>query len=91
MQNIGTPITIKIPFWLHPVKILQRCSMVRKEVNIPTDWNLQDISLFLERCHWETRLWVDDKEIGMQNTLGTPINMTYPMYSLQASIHSLYV
>lgn len=63
---------IKIPFWLQPVKYYKGVAWYRKEVNIPTDWNLQDISLFLERCHWETRLWVDDKEIGMQNTLGTP-------------------
>lgn len=63
---------IKIPFWLQPVKYYKGVAWYRKEVNIPTDWNQQDISLFLERCHWETRLWVDDKEIGMQNTLGTP-------------------
>lgn len=63
---------IKIPFWLQPVKYHKGVAWYRKEVNIPTDWNQQDISLFLERCHWETRLWVDDKEIGMQNTLGTP-------------------
>lgn len=63
---------IKIPFWLQPVKYYKGAAWYRKEVNIPTDWKQQDISLFLERCHWETRLWVDDKEIGMQNTLGTP-------------------
>ena len=47
---------IKIPFWLQPVKYYKGVAWYRKEVNIPTDWNLQDISLFLERCHWETRL-----------------------------------
>ena len=42
---------IKIPFWLQPVKYYKGVAWYRKEVNIPTDWNLQDISLFLERCH----------------------------------------
>ena len=28
--------------------------------------------MFLERCHWETTLWIDGKEIGLQNSLATP-------------------
>lgn len=39
---------------------------------IPDDWAGKDISLFLERCHWESRLYVDGKPIGMQNALGAP-------------------
>lgn len=66
------PGNIKIPFWLQPVKYYKGVAWYRKEVNIPIDWKQQDISLFLERCHWETRLWVDHKEVGMQNALGAP-------------------
>lgn len=39
---------------------------------IPDSWEGKDISLFLERCHWESRLYVDGKEIGMRNALGAP-------------------
>ena len=46
MQNIGTPITSKYLFRLQPVKYYKGVAWYRKEVNIPTDWNLQDISLF---------------------------------------------
>lgn len=63
---------IKVPFWLQPIKYYKGVVWYRKEVNIPTKWNNKDISLFLERCHWETRLWIDGKEVGMQNSLGTP-------------------
>ena len=63
---------IKIPFWLQPTKYYKGVAWYQKEVNIPNNWSQQDISLFLERCHWESRLWVDDKEVGMRNTLGTP-------------------
>ncbi|WP_455673990.1 sugar-binding domain-containing protein [Phocaeicola sp.] len=66
------PGNIKIPFWLQPIKYYKGAAWYKKEITIPADWNQQDISLFLERCHWETRLWVDDKEIGMQNHLGAP-------------------
>jgi hypothetical protein len=63
---------IKIPFWLQPVKYYKGAAWYQKEVTIPEDWNGKSLGLFLERCHWESRLWVDDKEVGMQNSLGTP-------------------
>ena len=66
------PGNIKIPFWLQPVKYYKGAAWYQKEVTIPEDWNGQSVELFLERCHWESRLWVDDKEVGMQNSLGTP-------------------
>ena len=66
------PGNIKIPFWLQPVKYYKGAAWYQKEVTIPEDWNGQFVGLFLERCHWESRLWVDDKAVGMQNSLGTP-------------------
>ncbi|MBL7970450.1 MAG: beta-glucuronidase [Prolixibacteraceae bacterium] len=66
------PGNIKIPFWLQPVKYYKGAAWYQKEVTIPEDWNNQSVELFLERCHWESRLWVDGKEAGMQNSLGTP-------------------
>jgi beta-galactosidase/beta-glucuronidase len=66
------PGNIKIPFWLQPVKYYKGAAWYQKEVTIPENWDQKHIRLFLERCHWESRLWVDDKEAGMQNSLGTP-------------------
>ncbi|MEM9856677.1 MAG: sugar-binding domain-containing protein [Bacteroidota bacterium] len=63
---------VKIPFWLSPNKVYYGPAWYQKEVNIPDDWEDQQISLFLERPHWETTVWVDDNQVGMQNTLGTP-------------------
>jgi hypothetical protein len=63
---------IKIPFWLQSLKHYQGAAWYQKEVNIPTNWDGQNISLYLERCHWESRLWIDNQEIGMRNSLGTP-------------------
>jgi len=66
------PGNIKIPFWLQPVKYYKGAAWYQKEVTIPEGWKEQFVELFLERCHWESRLWVDNKEVGMRNSLGTP-------------------
>ncbi|MCS2799118.1 hypothetical protein NXX24_21185 (plasmid) [Bacteroides fragilis] len=39
---------------------------------IPEDWADREIYLKLERCHWETTVYVDDKEAGMKEHLSTP-------------------
>jgi len=66
------PGQLKIPFWLQPLTYYKGAAWYLKEVTIPKEWSRQSIELFLERCHWESRLWVDDSLIGMQNSLGTP-------------------
>lgn len=66
------PGNIKVPFWLQSLKHYQGAAWYQKEVNIPTDWKGQNITLALERCHWESRVWIDSREAGMRNSLGTP-------------------
>ena len=63
---------IKVPFCLQPVKYYVGPAWYQKAVLIPTEWKGKHISLFLERCHWETSLWVDDRFVGILNALGTP-------------------
>jgi hypothetical protein len=62
---------VKIPFWLQPVKDYKGAAWYQRTVVIPEDWNNQNINLHLERVHWESTVWVDDKKVGMQNTLAT--------------------
>lgn len=72
MAKYRQPGNIKIPFWLTPAKHYVGAAWYRKEVNIPADWADKRVVLFLERAHTETRLWVDDREIGMRNSLVAP-------------------
>lgn len=44
----------------------------RREVVIPAHWTGKRITLFLERCHWETRVWVDGEPAGMRDSLSVP-------------------
>jgi hypothetical protein len=66
------PGNIKVPFWLQPIKYYKGPAWYQKKVIIPSSWKGKHIELFIERSHWETTVWVDDKKIGMQNSLGAP-------------------
>jgi hypothetical protein len=66
------PGNVKITFWLQPLKRFVGVAWYQKEVNVPANWNGRAIELFLERCHWETTLWIDDTKIGMRNALSAP-------------------
>ncbi|MHC4518220.1 MAG: discoidin domain-containing protein [Planctomycetota bacterium] len=63
---------IKVPFWLTPVKHYIGPAWYQKEISVPRKWNDKRIVLFLERCHWETHVWVDDRAMGSRNSLSTP-------------------
>jgi len=66
------PGNIKVPFWLQPVKYYKGAAWYQKTINIPSSWKGKYVALFIERSHWETVVWVDDKKIGMENSLGAP-------------------
>ncbi|MNX43315.1 Beta-galactosidase [compost metagenome] len=55
---------IKIPFWLTPAKHYTGAAWYQKEVNIPANWKGQRVLLSLEYPHSETRVWLDDEELG---------------------------
>lgn len=44
----------------------------QKEIEIPESWSGKQLVLFLERCQWESHIWLDNDYIGMQNSLSTP-------------------
>lgn len=66
------PGNIKVPFWLQPDKHYVGIAWYSRELTIPETWKGRRITLDLERCHWETRVWLDGREIGSANSLATP-------------------
>jgi len=42
-----------------------------REINIPKEWKDKEITVFLERVLWESRVFIDNKEYTMQDGLGT--------------------
>lgn len=66
------PDNFKVSFFLQPDKYYAGVAWYQREVTIPAEWKDKVINLFLERCHWESRIWIDGREAGMQNTLSAP-------------------
>jgi hypothetical protein len=90
MAKFRQPGHIKFPFWLTPDKYYVGPAWYQKEVDIPKNWKGKRIVLFLERPHWESTVWIDDKEAGMQNSLCTPHQ--YDLTSmLSAGKHTLTI
>ncbi len=66
------PDNIKVPFWLTPVKHYVGPAWYQKEIRIPGKWDTKRITLFLERCHWKTQVWVDGRLLGSADSLSVP-------------------
>jgi len=80
---------LKVSFWLQPLKHYVGVAWYKKTITIPQNWNQNSAELLLERCHWETSLWVDDQYIGMQNSLGTPHQYKITKDILTPGVHTL--
>jgi hypothetical protein len=66
------PGNIKIPFWLKPVKYYKGAAWYQKTFELPAGWKDKHVSLFLERPHWESTVFVNGKEAGKENSLAVP-------------------
>jgi beta-galactosidase/beta-glucuronidase len=63
---------IKIPFWLKPVKYYKGAAWYLKEFELPGGWSEKSVTLFLERPHWETEVYINGKKAGSRNSLAVP-------------------
>ena len=63
---------VRFPFWLQPEKKYTGAAWYRKKISIPADWKEKSVWLTLERPHWESTVWINDVQIGMQNSLAVP-------------------
>jgi hypothetical protein len=72
LAKFREPGNIKIPFMLTPEKHYVGVAWYVRKINIPADWKGLSVSLFLERVHTESRLFLDGVELGRQYSLSTP-------------------
>ena len=63
---------IRFPYWLQPDKKYTGAAWYQKTITIPETWEGKTVWINLERPHWESTLWVNGAEVGMQNSLATP-------------------
>ncbi|MBA7621576.1 hypothetical protein ES703_28940 [subsurface metagenome] len=71
-EKYRQPGSVKIPFWLTPLKHYVGPAWYQKLVDIPANWSGKRIVLLLERCHWETKVWVDGVPAGVRDSLCVP-------------------
>jgi len=71
-EKYGQRGNFKIPFWLQPGKYYAGAAWYQRDIEIPAEWQGRRVRLTLERPHWETRVWLDGVETGLNNSLSTP-------------------
>lgn len=82
------PGNLKIPFWLTPARHYTGAAWYQKDVEIPVNWRNKRVLLSLEYPHSETRVWIDDVEIGTQYTFVVAQNFELPA-NLKAGKHTI--
>ena len=88
-QGFGYRATLKDPHRLtRDVRYVGK-AWYKKTIEVPASWKSKRIELFLERCLWETALWLDGKPIGIQNSLSAP--HVYDLGVLTPGAHKLEV
>jgi hypothetical protein len=63
------PGNVKVPFLSQPPRHYIGAAWYQRDVRIPEDWRGKRVVLVLERPHWQTTVWLDDKRIGSQRSL----------------------
>lgn len=83
------PGNVKVPFWLQPDTYYAGVTWFQRDIKIPTDWSGKRVILSLERPHWETRVWLDGRLIGSNDSLSTPHQ--YDLGQLTPGRHTLTI
>jgi hypothetical protein len=68
----GTKVIHPDTGWLTRPYKYTGAAWYQRDVVIPPTWRGDHITLFLERPHWQTEVWVDGKAFGVENSLTTP-------------------
>ena len=63
---------MKFPFFLTPERHYVGVAWYHKRVYVPADWNDRRITLYMERPHIETTVYVNGSPAGHQLSLSTP-------------------
>lgn len=72
LEKYRQPGNVKFSFFLTPDRHYVGVAWYQRDIEIPAAWKGRKITLFFERPHIESRVWIDSKEVGMQNSLSTP-------------------
>jgi hypothetical protein len=66
------PGNLKIPFWLQPEKHYVGAAWFQRDLEVPAAWVGRRLVLTLERPHWKTAVWLDERALGSDDALSVP-------------------
>lgn len=70
--RFSQPGKVEVPFLSQPPKHYLGAAWYQRDIEVPASWAGRRVGLFLERPHWETTVWVDDKKVGSERSLESP-------------------
>jgi hypothetical protein len=71
-EHFSQPGHVEVPFLAQPPKHYLGAAWYQRDVDIPTNWQGLHFTLFLERAHWQSTVWVDGKEFPANDSLVAP-------------------
>ncbi|MCX6953734.1 MAG: glycoside hydrolase, partial [Verrucomicrobia bacterium] len=71
-ERFSQPGRTEVPFLSQPPLHYLGAAWYQRDVEIPATWKDRRVVLFLERPHWETTVWLDERRIGSCNSLVAP-------------------
>ena len=71
-DHFSQPGHVEVPFLSQPPKHYLGAAWYQRDIEIPAGWRGRHFTLFLERAHWQSTVWVDDKEFPANNSLVAP-------------------
>ena len=83
------PGNVKVPFVCQPPRHYLGAAWYQRDVEIPANWQGRRVVLNLERPHWESTVWVDDRKVGSNNSLCAP--HVYDLGTLAPGKHRLSI
>ena len=83
------PGNVKVPFVCQPPRHYLGAAWYQRDAEIPANWQGRRVVLNLERPHWESTVWVDDRNIGSNNSLCAP--HVYDLGTLAPGKHRLSI
>ncbi|GAB3274267.1 glycoside hydrolase family 2 TIM barrel-domain containing protein [Kineosporia babensis] len=66
------PGQVAVPFWLQPHTYYRGAVWFQRSIDIPQQWQGRRVILHLERVHWESTVWLDNRRIDSARSLTTP-------------------
>ena len=71
-EHFSQPGHVEAPFLSQPPKHYLGAAWYQRDVEILAGWQGRHFTLFLERAHWQSTVWVDDKEFPANDSLVAP-------------------